>query len=158
MAAGTEDLLQRFSAEHDQLRDAIGLLHDSADRIVQSPDAAALESLAAAYAVLSSRLLPHELAEETQLYPALAQSLGREATPTMSRTHAEIRRLSDRVGTHLAMAKAEGAIKSSQVDDLLACLYGLYTLLWLHFVQEEENYFVLAEGEAGSSEKHCSTR
>lgn len=32
------------------------------------------------------------------------------------------------------------------------------TLLRLHFVQEEENYFVLAEGEAGSSEKHCSTR
>jgi hypothetical protein len=37
------------------------------------------------------------------------------------------------------------------VEDLLASLYGLYTLLRLHFLQEEENYFTLAEDEAQSS-------
>lgn len=158
LATGTEELLQRFSAEHDELRDAIGLLRDSADRLVAGPDAAALQSLAAAHAVLIDRVLPHELAEETQLYPALAKPLGSEATPTMSRTHAEIRRLSDRIGTHLAIAQAEGEIQPGQVDDLLACLYGLYTLLRLHFVQEEENYFVLAEDEQNGHEKHCPTR
>ena len=41
-----------------------------------------------------------------------------------------------------------GAIRPDQVDDLLACLYGLYTLLRLHFLQEEENYFTLTEDEA----------
>ncbi|SOX54402.1 cadmium-translocating P-type ATPase [Mycobacterium ahvazicum] len=158
LATGTEELLQRFSAEHDELRDAIGLLRDSADRLVAGPDAVALESLAAAHAVLIDRVLPHELAEETQLYPALAKPLGSQATPTMSRTHAEIRRLSDRIGTHLAIAQAEGEIQPGQVHDLLACLYGLYTLLRLHFVQEEENYFVLADDEIGSHEKHCPTR
>ena len=30
---------------------------------------------------------------------------------------------------------------TDQSDDLLACLYGLYALLCLHFVQEEENFF-----------------
>jgi len=63
----------------------------------------------------------------------------------MSRTHAEIQRLSDRISTHLALAQASNGIQPDQVDDLLACLYGLYTLLRLHFLQEEENYFTLTE-------------
>jgi hypothetical protein len=45
------------------------------------------------------------------------------------------------------MAQNSGAIAPDQVDDLLSCLYGLYTLLRLHFVQEEENYFTLTEDE-----------
>jgi heavy metal translocating P-type ATPase len=153
LAAGTEQMLRRFAAEHDELRDTIGLLRDSADRLAAGPDAAALESLTAAHALLTERILPHEQAEETQLYPALARPLGSgEATATMSRTHAEIERLADRIGTHLALAQAAGAIQPDQVDDLLACLYGLYTLLRLHFVQEEENYFILAEDDPESDE------
>ncbi|KAA1249174.1 cadmium-translocating P-type ATPase [Mycobacterium simiae] len=149
LAVGTEQLLHRFATEHDQLRDAIGLLRTTADRVVAGPDAAALESLLAAHALLTDRILPHELAEETQLYPALARPLGSgEATATMSRTHAEIQRLSDRVATHLALAQSAGAIQHDQVDDLLACLYGLYALLRLHFIQEEESYFTLAADDA----------
>ncbi len=143
------DLLLRFAAEHDVLRDTIGLLRDSADRLATGTDALPLESLTAVHTLLVDRILPHEEAEETQLYPALARPLGSsEATATMSRMHAEIRRLADRIGTHLAEAQSAGAIQPDQVDDLLACLYGLYTLLRLHFVQEEENYFTLAEDEA----------
>jgi phosphoserine phosphatase len=148
MAAGTGRLLRRFSAEHDQLRDTIGLLRETADRVVAGPDAAAFESLTATHALLTERILPHEIAEENELYPALAGPLGSgEATATMSRTHAEIQRLSDRIATHWALAQSAGAIQPEQVDDLLACLYGLYALLRLHFVQEEESYFTLAEDE-----------
>jgi hemerythrin-like domain-containing protein len=153
LGAGTEQLLHRFAAEHDQLRDTIGLLRDSANRLAAGPDAAALESLAAAHALLTERILPHERAEETQLYPGLARPLGtREATATMSRTHAEIQRLSDRVATHLALAQSAGAIQQDQIADLLACLYGLYALLRLHFLQEEESYFTLAEDDVKNDE------
>ena len=65
----------------------------------------------------------------------------------MSRTHAEIQRLADRIGATWSWPERAGAIEPDQVDDLLACLYGLYALLRLHFVQEEENYFTLAEDE-----------
>ncbi|WAC93803.1 heavy metal translocating P-type ATPase [Mycobacterium sp. Aquia_213] len=148
LAAGTEQMLHRFAAQHDELRDAIGLLRDSADRLAAGPDAAALQSLAAAHALLTERILPHERAEEAQLYPALARPLGSgEATATMSRMHAEIQRLADRIATHLAVAQSAGAIQPDQAEDLLACLYGLYALLRLHFVQEEESYFVLAEDD-----------
>ncbi|AFM16299.1 heavy metal translocating P-type ATPase [Mycolicibacterium chubuense NBB4] len=141
----TEDLLRRFAVEHDQLRDAVGLLRETADRLV-SGDPDALGVLTRAHSFLTERLLPHEFAEETQLYPALARPLGSgEATATMSRTHAEIQRLSDRIGTHVAVAEAAQAVQADQLDDLLACLYGLYALLQLHFLQEEENYFTLAD-------------
>lgn len=148
VSAETEQMLRRFSAEHDVLRDSLGQLRDTADLLVVSPDAAALESLTSTHRLLVDRILPHEQDEESHLYPALAGPLGGgEATATMSRTHAEIQRLTDRIGAHLSLARTTGVIQPDQVDDLLACLYGLYALLRLHFVQEEENYFTLAEDE-----------
>ncbi|OBH60328.1 heavy metal translocating P-type ATPase [Mycobacterium sp. E2479] len=153
LAADTERLLHRFAADHEQLRDAIGLLRDSADQLAAGPGAAGLGSLAAVHALLVERILPHERAEESELYPALAHPLGSEATATMSRAHAEIQSLSDRIGMHLALAQATGAVQPDQVDDLLACLYGLYALLRLHFVQEEENYFVLVEDDLAATKQ-----
>jgi hypothetical protein len=144
----TEDMLRRFASEHDELRDAIALLRDAADQLVAGADPAALEALRRANTFLTDRILPHEQAEETQLYPALARPLGSgEATATMSRTHAEIQRLSDRIATHIALAQASNGIQQDQVEDLLACLYGLYAVLRLHFLQEEENYFTLTEDQ-----------
>ena len=154
LSARTEQLLRRFDAEHDELRDTIGQLRDAADRLAAAPDQSALQAITRAHSLLTDRILPHEHAEETQLYPALAHPLGTgEATATMSRTHAEIQRLADRIGAHLAQAQSNGAISPDQVDDLLACLYGLYALLRLHFAQEEENYFTLAKDEPGTSSR-----
>jgi len=147
----TEEMLRHFDAEHDQLRDKIRVLRDAADLLAAAPDHAALQAITRAHTLLTERILPHEYEEETQLYPALARPLGcSEATATMSRTHAEIQRLSDRIGAHLALARSHGAVAQDQVGDLLACLYGLYALLRLHFVQEEENYFALNEDESAT--------
>ena len=148
LSQDTEQLLRRFAGEHDGLRDALTLLRDAADQLAAGTDKAAMDTLGRAYSFLTERLLPHEDAEQTQLYPALATPLGSaEATATMSRTHAEIQRLADRIGNHLALAQTAGDIQPDQVDDLRACLYGLYALLRLHFLQEEENYFTLADPE-----------
>ncbi|ORV56262.1 ATPase P [Mycobacterium europaeum] len=148
LPATTEQLLRRFDAEHDELRDAVDLLRGAADRLADGADQPAMEAVRHAHTVLTERIIPHERAEESELYPALAYPLGTsEATAPMSRTHAEIQRLSDRIGAHLALAQSGGGIGPDQVDDLLACLYGLHALLRLHFLQEEESYFTLAEDE-----------
>ncbi|TDZ42162.1 heavy metal translocating P-type ATPase [Mycobacteroides franklinii] len=158
LPAETEQMLRRFAAEHDELRDAVGLLRDAANLLTAGTGATALDALTKAHAFLCDRLLPHEHAEETELYPALAHPLGSgEATATMSRTHAEIQRLAERIDTHLALAKGSGAIQPDQVDDLLACLYGLYELLRLHFMQEEENYFTLTEDVSDPNKISCPT-
>ncbi|WP_435832951.1 heavy metal translocating P-type ATPase [Nocardia vinacea] len=147
LAPDTEAMLRRFAGEHDALRDALGLLRTAADRLAErGGDETALSAVEAADRFLLDELLPHEEAEETELYPALATPLGSaEATATMSRTHAEIQRLTMRIGNHLRLARTTGRIGSDQIDDLLACLYGLYVLLQLHFRQEEENYFTLTD-------------
>ncbi|MFJ9615191.1 hypothetical protein [Streptomyces noursei] len=78
------------------------------------------------------------------MYPALNERLGGpDATETMSRAH-EIERLAQRIATHLALADAAGALLPEQLDDLRASLYGLHTVLRLHFSQEEESYFSLS--------------
>ncbi len=148
LPADTEAMLRRFSDEHDDLRDALVLLRNAANDIASRSGETAMDALVRAQRFLTERLLPHENAEQAELYPALATPLGSaEATATMSRTHAEIQRLTDRIGKHLGLAQADGTIQPGQIDDLLACLYGLYAVLQLHFLQEEENYFTLAEGE-----------
>ncbi|WP_220502746.1 hemerythrin domain-containing protein [Microbispora sp. H10885] len=76
---------------------------------------------------------------------ALAGPLGGgEATETVSREHSEIDRLARRIGTHVRVAGAAGRLRPEQLEDLRACLYGLHSVLRLHFVQEEEKYFSLA--------------
>lgn len=148
MRADTRNLLRRFAGEHDELRDALESIRASADLLVEAPDDEALHAVVSAHAMLTDRVLPHERAEETELYPALAAPLrSGEATATMSRMHAEIQRLADRIGVHVHLAQEAGRIEDGQVDDLLACLYGLYALLRLHFVQEEENYFTLTQDD-----------
>jgi soluble P-type ATPase len=149
LASDTAALLHRFAGEHDTLRDTLALLRTAADDLAaRGGDQATFSAVEDAHRFLVDELLPHEQAEETELYPALAAPLGsREATATMSRTHAEIQRMSMRIGNHLRVARSAGRIGPDQTDDLLACLYGLYALLQLHFRQEEENYFTLSDDD-----------
>jgi heavy metal translocating P-type ATPase len=155
----TEDLLRRFAAEHEQLRDALASLRSAASQLAVGVTPEAIDAARAAHTALVERLVPHEREEETQLYPALAGPLGgAEATAPMSRTHAEIERLTRRLGLHLqqlgdSRSYDSRRVDTGQVEDLLATLYGLHAVLTLHFTQEEESYFALAAHPAshGSS-------
>jgi hypothetical protein len=69
---------------------------------------------------------------------------GRAGIAPMSRGHAEIERLVARLTRHLTESPA---LAPDQVDDLRATLYGLDAVLTLHFAQEEQDYFALAERE-----------
>ena len=149
LSPDAEELVRRFAAEHDQMRDDLAILRDTAQQVSAGERAAALPTLCTADGFLQNTLLPHEDAEDSALYPALARPLGSpEATATMSRMHAEIHRLAQRLHSHREMAETAGMVTAEQADDLLACLYGLHALLCLHFVQEEENFFVLAPAAA----------
>ncbi|MFI0790149.1 heavy metal translocating P-type ATPase [Streptomyces lydicus] len=145
LTPAAEALIHRFAAEHDDLQDVLDAVRDAADRLSDSSGPTALAAVEETHRLLTERLLPHEYAEEHELYPALAPTLGGpEATATMSRAHTEIERLSRRIATHLQLAHAGGGLSPEQLDDLRSCLYGLNTVLRLHFTQEEENYFSLA--------------
>ncbi|WAL68366.1 heavy metal translocating P-type ATPase [Amycolatopsis cynarae] len=149
--AEADELLHRFAGEHEQLLAARNAVRQAADALAAgtSPDADA--AIRRAHRLLVDELLPHERAEETELYPALGGVLGSpEGTVTMSRGHVEIERLVRRLGRHLA--EAPDGIQPDQVDDLRATLYGLDAVLTLHFAQEEEAYFSLASSGDGKPE------
>ncbi|MBA0126881.1 heavy metal translocating P-type ATPase [Haloechinothrix sp. YIM 98757] len=143
--AHVDALLRRFASEHDGLHAARAAVRQAADALSRGPGPEADLAVRHADELLTTELLPHEHAEETMLYPALAELLGGpEGTITMSRAHTEIGRLARRLRRHLADGR--GSIAEDQVDDLRATLYGLDAILTLHFAQEEEAYFTLAAG------------
>ncbi|WP_089153887.1 heavy metal translocating P-type ATPase [Micromonospora sp. NBS 11-29] len=144
----TRELLDRYAGEHGGVREVLTRLRDTADLVATRPDDPACgPALRDVHRRLTDEVLPHEAAEERQLYPALAGPLGSdEATSTMSRAHVEIARLVDRVGGHLA-AQPDGRLRREEVPDLLAALYGLDAVLRLHLAQEEEDYFSLNPAE-----------
>ncbi|MEU6394671.1 glyceraldehyde 3-phosphate dehydrogenase NAD-binding domain-containing protein [Streptomyces sp. NPDC046939] len=151
LTPAVESLIHRFALEHADLQDVLDAVRDAAGRLSDPHGAEARAAVEEAHRLLTERLLPHEYAEEHELYPALAPALGGpEATTTMSRTHTEIERLSRRIATHLRLAHAGGGLVPEQLDDLRSCLYGLNTVLRLHFAQEEEGYFSLAADEGAS--------
>ncbi|QXV56481.1 heavy metal translocating P-type ATPase [Amycolatopsis sp. TNS106] len=137
-----EGLVRRFAGEHETLLPVRSAVRLAADALAEGAGPDADDAVRQAGKVLTERLLPHERAEEEQLYPAVAEVLGGpDSTATMSREHAEIERLIRRLRRHLD--EAPDGIRPDQVDDLRATLYGLDAILTLHFAQEEEAYFTL---------------
>nr|WP_231932819.1 hemerythrin domain-containing protein [Micromonospora rifamycinica] len=135
-------LLGRYAGQHAGVRDVLARVRDTADLVATRPTAeGCLPALRDTHRRLTDEVLPHDSAEERQLYPALTGPLGGEVTSTMSREHVEIHRLVDAIGGHLA--RADGRLRPDQVPDLLASLYGLDAVLRLHLAQEEETYLAL---------------
>jgi heavy metal translocating P-type ATPase len=139
-----ESLIHRFATEHDDLRDTLDAIREAAGLLTMDHGPHALTAVREIDRLLTEHLLPHEHAEEHELYPALNRQLGPETTATMSRAHAEIERLAQRIAAHVRLAGEQGGLRPEQLDDLRASLYGLHTILRLHFAQEEESYFSLA--------------
>lgn len=138
-----EPLVARFTREHERLHAARASVRQAADALSTGPGPDADAAVRHAFELLVQDILPHEHAEESELYPALTGYLrDPEAMVTMSREHTEIERLIRRIGRHLD--DAPHGIRADQLDDLRASLYGLDAILTLHFAQEDEALFTLA--------------
>ena len=137
-------LTRRFRDEHEVIRTDIEELRAVADSLGFTTPEVALSSVRRAQHILVGQIVPHEQAEERELYPALARMLGSaEATATMSRGHAEITRQARRLG-QLLDDIGPGSPDEADIADLRALLYGLHAVLRLHTAQEDENYLSLA--------------
>ncbi|MDE1673900.1 heavy metal translocating P-type ATPase [Nocardia gipuzkoensis] len=138
-----DPLVARFAREHGRLHAARASVRQAADALSNGPGRGADAAVRRAFDLLVDDILPHEHAEESELYPALTGYLrDPEAMVTMSREHTEIERLVRRIGRHLD--DSPQGIRADQIDDLRATLYGLDAILTLHFAQEDEALFTLA--------------
>jgi heavy metal translocating P-type ATPase len=136
-------LTRRFQSEHEAIRADIEELRFAADSLGFTAPAEAMDRVRHAHHLLVAEVVPHEQAEERELYPALDRVLGsHEATATMSRGHAEITRQVRRF-SQLLDEIGSGPPDDADIADLRALLYGLHAILRLHTTQEDENYLCL---------------
>jgi heavy metal translocating P-type ATPase len=127
---------RRLYAQHQSVSPVVERVRAVADTLTTPK--IDLEPLRALLCRLEDELLPHERAEEAELVPILAKTLGgADPTGAISRTHAEIEHYVSRLSRTLADADADS------VTDLQRLLYGLYAILRLHNAQEEETAFSL---------------
>ncbi|MHB1851919.1 MAG: heavy metal translocating P-type ATPase, partial [Acidimicrobiales bacterium] len=147
-------LARRFREEHGSIREVTERVRAVADTLGTVDASAALTQARQVHRLLVDEVLPHEEAEDRQLYPALDLAIG-GANPTgpMSREHVEIAHQVRRLGQLLDEVGTEGFNEEDAIE-LRALLYGLYAVLRLHTAQEDESYLSLGE-ESIPQEHHA---
>ncbi len=138
-------LTQPLRDEHKQLYPELESLRLAAEAVHENLSPAEQRKIDEAYAFLTRHLLPHASAEEKALYPVVQKVMGSPfGTATMSRDHLEVHRLTDELGTLRAQFPS-GSLTIHQVEAFRRVLYGLYTLVKVHFAKEEEVYLPLLD-------------
>lgn len=138
-------LTQPLRDEHAHLLPHIEALRTVADNVGHATPETLGAALADVQAFLNDHLIPHAEAEDQVLYPMIARVMGApEATATMSREHVEVGRLTRELGTLREAVDREGLSDERQAA-LRRVLYGLYTLVKVHFMKEEEIYLPLLD-------------
>ena len=142
LTAADEDLTRRFRAEHQAIRADIEQLRATAQALAGP---GAMGRVRHVHGLLTREVWPHEYAEESSLYPALNRVLGgADPTAPMSRAHAEIAVQIARLG-RLIDDIGDRDPDEADIADLRDILYGLYAVLRLHTVQEDETYLSLGD-------------
>ncbi len=132
------EVLREFERAHEQLRPRLEQVRTAADLVGEAPDDRAVQAVRDAHRFLVEEVLPHEEADEAELYPVYARAIGGDdPTAPMSRGHLEIRHLVRRLGLLVDQLDPD----HPDHDLLLEArrlAYGLHAVLCLHFAQEDE--------------------
>ncbi len=121
---------------------AVALLLDHAD------GATSLDALQGVSSRISDEIVPHERADESEIYPSVAAYLGGDdPLASMSRTHQEIFHLSSLLGRLVDDAGQHGFDPADR-GEARRILYSLDAILRLHFAQEEELLTSIAVDDA----------
>ena len=149
---------QPLRDEHKELFPHVEQLRLAADSIGVVPVETTREDVTAAHAFLSRHLIPHAEAEDAALYPVVARVMGApEAPATMRRDHVEVGRLTAELET-LRDHLTTGELDAILARDLRRVLYGLYTLVGVHFAKEEEVYLPLLDERLSAEEAEALFR
>jgi heavy metal translocating P-type ATPase len=149
---GWTDLSTRLRAEHRDLAPSLARIRPLADRLGTMPPAEALLELQWMRTFLLETLIPHEEAEDRDVYPLLSRAVGNDdVTAALHRTHTEIFHLIRFTDRLVADIPPEGP-GPEDLTDLRRVLYGLDAILRLHMAQEEELYLALGDEHPETAE------
>ena len=139
-------LTQPLRDEHAELIPHVAALAEAGDA-VSGADLDHLRSMVdASYRFLSEHLIPHARAEEAALYPAVQRVVGApEMTATMERDHVEVGTLTAELAQLRQRLAAASHLDDDLANGLRRVLYGLHSLVKVHFAKEEEVYLPLLD-------------
>ncbi len=138
-------ITQPLRDEHKELIPHIETLRSVADSVGQVAVTELRRGVDEAYAFLARHLIPHAKAEEQALYPVVGKVMGApEATATMKHDLVAVGELTQELAA-LRSRLTGPTLTASEANDLRRVLYGLYTLVKVHFAKEEEDYLPLLD-------------
>jgi len=140
-----DSVTQPLRDEHKELLPQIERVRRVADSIGVVPTEVLRQRVDELHRFLSRELIPHAKAEEAVLYPLVARAIGApEATATMRHDHVEIAGLADELAS-IEPELSDETLSLEAQHALRRILYGLYTLVRVHFIEEEEIYLPLLD-------------
>lgn len=140
------DLMRPLHEEHQLLLPYIEELRRTADDVGLIPDRELEVAIEACRMFLFDRLIPHAEIETEAMYPLVDRLMGNpDATATMTKDHEEVVQLADELEALAKELQREKKLDDELAVSLRRVLYGLYTIIRLHFVKEEELYAPLLE-------------
>lgn len=135
---------ESLRAEHRLLEPQIEELSHTATWMATAPVPVVREKLARALEFLRHHLVPHALAEEETLYPAVEGAMQAPgATETMRRDHGEVLRRVEAL--EQLRDSIDETLTETQRDHLAGALHGLHAIVSLHFAKEEEIYLPILD-------------
>jgi hemerythrin-like domain-containing protein len=145
--------MQPLREEHRILVPHIDALRTTGDAVGSVPIEALCRLVAESFAFLTDHLIPHAVVEDRAFYPVVQRVMrSGDATRTMSREHVEVARLARELGDLGSRLAEADELQDDLARDLRRVLYGLYALVRLHFVKEEEVYLPLVEASLTPAE------
>ena len=151
----TPDVAAVILTEHGELLPHVNHLGDLAAQSATLTEPELRSGLAGVVQFLRDGLLPHAREEEVSVYPAAEKLLRASggATRTMSIDHRFVGELVDRLE-----ALARSPLSGSDREQVRRVLYGLQTLLEVHFAKENEAYVPLLNRLSPPERRHLYER
>jgi iron-sulfur cluster repair protein YtfE (RIC family) len=123
-----------------------------ADSVGQPSQAVLLSGLDAVLSFLNNDVMSMAYAEDRVLYPEITRLLATpEAAVAMGRDHQEIAWLGEQLSDLRAQLDSE-PLNAFRANELRRLLFGIYALLRLHFIKEQEVYLPLIERSCTAEE------
>ena len=105
-------------------------------------------------ATICNGALTRSAADEAVLYPAVGKALGiPQATTPMSRDHVEVSRLPEKLRI-LRSRIFQPDFDRVTATELRRLLYGLYSVVKLHFAKEKEIYLPILDNHLSEGDAH----
>ena len=143
---------QALREEHRELLPHIERIREVADSVGRAPAQKVEHGIDEVHGFITHHLVPHAHAEDRALYPVVGRVMGApEATATMTFEHEQVVALTEELES-IRRRLGDGVAAQDWELEARRVLYGLYTLVKVHFMEEEEVYLPILDARLPAAE------